>query len=178
MFLRNSAYLIWAYAAYNIHCRHHMASNDPLATKESDPEAVDAYMQKLKHPLADLAAALRSTILAPDKRIGEEIKWNAPAFFSMGPMERFDEGLTNTNVGLTVMVHCLRCGGEVVQRPPVRLLLVGLTMLASIGLAYLWPLLWIPAIFLGIAGTYLVVWALVGRGRWCRGCKRFDGVQA
>jgi hypothetical protein len=67
-----------------------VAASDVLVTKESDSEAVDAYMQKLKHPLADLAAALRTAILAADKRVGEEIKWNAPAFFYTGPMEPFD----------------------------------------------------------------------------------------
>jgi hypothetical protein len=59
-------------------------------TKPSDPAAVDAYMQALKHPLAALAAELRSTILAADRTIGEEIKWNAPAFFFTGAMEPFD----------------------------------------------------------------------------------------
>jgi len=59
-------------------------------TKPSETTAVDAYMQKLKHPLADLAASVRTTILAADKTIGEEIKWNAPAFFYTGPMEPFD----------------------------------------------------------------------------------------
>ena len=58
-------------------------------TKPSDTTAVDAYMQKLKHPLADLAASVRTTILAADKTIGEEIKWNAPAFFYTGPMKPF-----------------------------------------------------------------------------------------
>lgn len=43
-------------------------------TKPSDSAAVDAYMRKLKHPLADLAALLRSTILSAFPTIGEEIK--------------------------------------------------------------------------------------------------------
>ena len=59
-------------------------------TKPSDPEAVQAYLDKLKHPLAGLARFIRSAILAADKRIGEEIKWNAPAFFYTGPMAPFD----------------------------------------------------------------------------------------
>jgi hypothetical protein len=59
-------------------------------TKPSDPAAVDAYMLALKHPMKELAAAIRSTILAADPSIGEEIKWNAPAFFYTGPLEPFD----------------------------------------------------------------------------------------
>lgn len=60
------------------------------ATKPSDPASVDAYLKKLKHPLSALAAELRAAILAADPRIGEEIKWNAPAFFHTGAMEPFD----------------------------------------------------------------------------------------
>ncbi|MBK7783115.1 MAG: hypothetical protein IPJ57_01270 [Gemmatimonadetes bacterium] len=33
---------------------------------------------------------MRRAILAADARIGEEIKWNAPAFFYTGPMAPFD----------------------------------------------------------------------------------------
>jgi hypothetical protein len=47
-------------------------------------------MKKLKHPLAALAESLRQTILAADRCIGEEIKWNAPAFFYTGALQPFD----------------------------------------------------------------------------------------
>lgn len=59
-------------------------------TKPSEPEKVDAYMAKLKHPLADVVAALRKIILSTDREIGEEIKWNAPAFFYSGEMKPSD----------------------------------------------------------------------------------------
>ena len=59
-------------------------------TEPSDPAAVDAYMKSLKHPLSHLAQALRQAILAADPAIGEEIKWNAPAFFYAGAMAPFD----------------------------------------------------------------------------------------
>src|SRR5262250_145094 len=61
-----------------------------MPTRPSDPAAVDAFMKGLKHPLASLAAALRRAILAADRTIGEEIKWNAPAFFYTGEMPAFD----------------------------------------------------------------------------------------
>ena len=67
-----------------------MTARKPKETKPSDPEAVDAYMKKLKHPLAALTESLRQTILAADRSIGEEIKWNAPAFFYTGAMQPFD----------------------------------------------------------------------------------------
>jgi hypothetical protein len=38
------------------------------------------------------------------------------------------------------------------------------------------PVLWAPAVVAGLIGIYLLAWATSGRGRWCRGCKRFDGV--
>ena len=59
-------------------------------TKPSEPDKVDAYMKKLKHPLADVVEALRRIILSTDREIGEEIKWNAPTFFYAGEMRPFD----------------------------------------------------------------------------------------
>jgi hypothetical protein len=73
-------------------------------------------------------------------------------------------------------IECRRCGGEVVRRPRARLALVGVLMLAAVSLGLVWAPLWVPALVLGLTGAYLLAWALVGRGRWCRGCKRFDGV--
>lgn len=67
-----------------------MAAAKPATTKASEPEKVDAYMKQLKHPLKDVAAALRVIILKSSKEIGEEIKWNAPAFFYTGELKAFD----------------------------------------------------------------------------------------
>lgn len=61
-----------------------------LTTKPSEPAQVDAYLARLQHPLAEVVAALRQTILAADRTIGEEIKWNAPAFFYTGPLAPFN----------------------------------------------------------------------------------------
>ena len=59
-------------------------------TKRSEPDKVDAYMAKLKHPLSDVVTALRKIILSTDREIGEEIKWNAPTFFYSGEMKPSD----------------------------------------------------------------------------------------
>jgi len=67
-----------------------MAAKDAKTTKPSDSQQVAAYMQRLKHPLADVVAALRQIILKTDQKIGEEIKWNAPSFFYTGEMEPSD----------------------------------------------------------------------------------------
>jgi hypothetical protein len=58
--------------------------------KPSEPAKVDAYMQKLKHPLVGVVEALRQIILSTDREIGEEIKWNAPTFFFTGEMKPFN----------------------------------------------------------------------------------------
>jgi hypothetical protein len=73
------------------------------------------------------------------------------------------------------MNACKRCGGEVVQKSCGRLAVVGILMIAALSLGFLsWPL-WLPAAVCSLAGLYLLVWASVGRGRWCRGCNRFNG---
>ena len=58
--------------------------------KPSEPHKVDAYMKNLKHPLAGIAKALREIILKTHPEIGEEIKWNAPAFFYTGELPPFN----------------------------------------------------------------------------------------
>jgi hypothetical protein len=66
------------------------ALTKPSETKPSEQAKVDAYMAGLVHPLADVAEALRKIILSTDPDIGEEIKWNAPAFFYAGEMKAPD----------------------------------------------------------------------------------------
>jgi hypothetical protein len=60
------------------------------STKPSQPDKVNAYMQALTHPLAEVVEALRQIILKTDPEIGEEIKWNAPTFFYSGEMQPFN----------------------------------------------------------------------------------------
>lgn len=67
-----------------------MATKKDDATKASNPAQVQDYLQQLDHPLADVVKALRQIILDADPRIGEEIKWNAPAFFFTGSMPAFN----------------------------------------------------------------------------------------
>jgi hypothetical protein len=65
------------------------ATKEPLLTKASQPEEVDTFMTKLRHPLKDVTESLRRIILAADKSIGEGISWNAPSFFYTGKMKPF-----------------------------------------------------------------------------------------
>ncbi|KAA6462018.1 DUF1801 domain-containing protein [Acidobacteria bacterium AB60] len=67
-----------------------MAKKNAVSTKESRPDEVDAYLRAMDHPLKRVVEALRAVILSADSRIGEEVKWNAPAFFYTGAMVEFD----------------------------------------------------------------------------------------
>ena len=67
-----------------------MPPKNHVTTQPSDPVAVEAYLKRAKHPLLDVTAALRQIILQADPAIGEEIKWNAPAFFFTGAMPPSD----------------------------------------------------------------------------------------
>jgi hypothetical protein len=60
-----------------------------------------------------------------------------------------------------------------VHKSPLRLLLVGLVMVASPAAAAFVPYLWAPAIILVLTGCYLITWSTLGRGYWCRECKKF-----
>src|SRR3954452_21055214 len=67
-----------------------MPKKQSLSGKKSEPEQVDAYVRAIKHPLKRVVEELRAIILNTDPGIGEEIKWNAPAFFYSGAMAEFD----------------------------------------------------------------------------------------
>jgi hypothetical protein len=55
----------------------------------TDQEAVDTYLQKLNHPMKEVAELLRKIILGTHKDVGEEIAWNAPTFYYNGKMKPF-----------------------------------------------------------------------------------------
>jgi hypothetical protein len=69
------------------------------------------------------------------------------------------------------MPKCSTCGTELIQKSRPRLFLVGLLLCASPLLAIAGKIFWIPGIILALAGGYLMVWATLGKGRWCRTCK-------
>lgn len=67
-----------------------MKKETNLTTGISEPEKVDEFMSKLKHPLFDVAQYLRELILSTDKKVGEGIFWNAPTFYYTGKMKPFN----------------------------------------------------------------------------------------
>jgi hypothetical protein len=68
---------------------------------------------------------------------------------------------------------CPKCGGDTVQKSRTRLLIVGAAMIATLTLPLVIQIAWVPAIAFGMVGSYLVAWATIGRGAWCRNCKSF-----
>lgn len=56
----------------------------------SNEEEVAACLQNMTHPQTELVHMLREIILNTDPEIGEQIKWNSPAFYYKGRMKEFD----------------------------------------------------------------------------------------
>jgi hypothetical protein len=63
-----------------------MAKTSPT----NDPASVETYIATLPAAQAPLVQAIREVILSSSVKIGEHIKWNAPAFFYLGEIENFD----------------------------------------------------------------------------------------
>jgi hypothetical protein len=59
-------------------------------TAKTNSELVTEYILTLKPAYKEIAEALRILILKTDKAIGEQMKWNVPAFYYTGDMKPFD----------------------------------------------------------------------------------------
>lgn len=57
-----------------------MAATKKTAKGSTGANEVDAFMQKLDHPLKKEFEAVRAIILGASSEISEGIKWNAPSF--------------------------------------------------------------------------------------------------
>ena len=68
---------------------------------------------------------------------------------------------------------CPTCGGDLIQKSRLHLFAVGACFVATLGIAAIFSVLWLPAIFISLIGLYLIAWATFGKGRWCRKCKTF-----
>jgi hypothetical protein len=68
--------------------------------------------------------------------------------------------------------QCPTCGGPLIQKNSVQLILAGIAFIAIGGLLMFlnfkfWPL----SGFLGVIAVYLIAWGTRGKGLWCRHCK-------
>lgn len=52
--------------------------------------SVTAYFAQLDHPLKDAAEQLRGILLSANHSVGEQIKWNSPAFYFTGELKNAD----------------------------------------------------------------------------------------
>jgi hypothetical protein len=73
-------------------------------------------------------------------------------------------------------IICRTCGGEMVQKSRARLFFVGALMFSSVPLAFFIPYFWVPEIVVVLTGGYLLLWASLGQGCWCRNCKQFKAI--
>ena len=70
--------------------------------------------------------------------------------------------------------RCRTCDGPLIHRNPMLLFVAGVLMCALLAFAFYKPWFWAPGIILFLAGGYLIVWATLAGGRWCRQCKNFS----
>jgi hypothetical protein len=73
---------------------------------------------------------------------------------------------------------CPKCQGALLRRNPVQLFVVGVLMCASLAFAFVEPVFWVPGIAVFLGGLYLIAWAILAKGMWCRQCKTFARVHA
>ncbi len=59
-------------------------------TRLTPVETVSSLVSKLDKPIRETVEYLRKLILATDKEIGEQVKWNSPSFYYTGEMKPFD----------------------------------------------------------------------------------------
>lgn len=60
-----------------------------------------------------------------------------------------------------------------IQKSRSQLIMVGLGMIALCGLTLALRTLRAPGLVAGLTGIFLIIWATVGKGRWCTRCKTF-----
>ena len=73
-------------------------------------------------------------------------------------------------------MKCKTCGGEMIRKNRLRLFIVGVLMVASIAITAFVPYFWAPGVILVLTGVYFLTWATLGKGYWCRTCKKFSVV--
>jgi hypothetical protein len=60
------------------------------APKLSGADEVNAYMERLEHPLKAEIEAVRAIILGANRKVAERVKWNAPSFYYQKDIAAFN----------------------------------------------------------------------------------------
>ncbi len=68
---------------------------------------------------------------------------------------------------------CPACGHELTQKPRSRLTFAGLALLVAAAFLIFRPYVWLIAILMAAIAIYLLMWSILGKGKWCRRCKKF-----
>jgi hypothetical protein len=74
---------------------------------------------------------------------------------------------------ISVTNICPSCGHELTQKSRSLLSLLGAAcLIAAIPLLF-FQYVWMVAIVTAAAGLFLLFWSILGKGKWCRRCKKF-----
>lgn len=74
-------------------------------------------------------------------------------------------------------MNCPHCNEPLIRRDRTVLLASGLVFVAAVLAGFIsWWLLF-PTGFLSLIGLYLIAWATIGKGLWCRQCKQVPFTQ-
>ncbi len=69
---------------------------------------------------------------------------------------------------------CPHCHGELVEKSRSGLLFVATVFLGgAIAVFLLYAIFWIAALLLLVIAIFLFAWSVLGKGRWCRSCRKF-----
>jgi hypothetical protein len=73
--------------------------------------------------------------------------------------------------------QCPGCGAVLTPKNRTKLVAVGVLMIVAAGISARWSVssaaVFLLLIGLLLIGAYLIVWGTLGRGMWCRQCKKF-----
>lgn len=76
-------------------------------------------------------------------------------------------------------MKCPHCDTDLLEKSRIALFLAGIFFLAgAVALVFLYTIIWIAALLLLVVAAYLLTWAILGKGLWCRTCKRFPIVRS
>jgi uncharacterized protein (DUF983 family) len=77
------------------------------------------------------------------------------------------------DVMVLVTNMCPACGHELTQKNRSLLSVAGVVFLTAAILLLFFQYVWMVAIITAAIGLYLLFWSVLGKGKWCRHCKKF-----
>ena len=88
------------------------SSPKPTSGRSNKSPAVDAWFERLDHPLKPLMLKVRRVVLASDKRVTESVKWSTPTYSYNGDIASF---IPQAKSFVSLMFHR---GSEIPGRHP------------------------------------------------------------